>query len=375
MLYTIKRLPLLKNQSTMVKSYYCLLIITFATLLGSCQTVQELSIDYMLPADISFPNSLKRIAVVNNVPYLSDDEIKTVNKSHEKYSTFEETYCNGDPAIAAEALANSIANENYFDEVIICDSALRNHETIHKALSQEEVRTLTKDLNVDFLIAIEDIKINATRKIIFLDDFGYFYGMVDAKVSPTLRIYLPERNAPLVTIAPTDSIFWEEAGYSERMVNVRLINNKELVSQASEFAGIMPLKHILPNWKTASRFLFSDGSINMRDASIYARENNWEKAIQLWKKQYDSKSGKKKMQAACNIALGYEMQDCIASALEWAEKAQDIAKDVDKINANNSDARNSYPNYLLTSLYVNELRQRQDNLKVLSAQMARFTNE
>ena len=81
------------------------------------------------------------------------------------------------------------------------------------------------------------------------------------------------------------------------------------------------------------------------------------------------------MQAACNIALGYEMQDSIASALEWAEKAQDIAKDVDKINANNSDARNSYPNYLLTSLYVNELRQRQDNLKVLNAQMARFTNE
>lgn len=344
-------------------------------LLGSCQMVQELSIDYMLPADISFPNSLKRIAVVNNVPDLSDDEIQTVNKSHEKYSTTKETYCNGDPAITAEALANSIANENYFDEVIICDSALRNHETIHRALSQEEVRTLTEDLNVDFLIAIEDIKINATRKITFLEDLGYFYGMVDAKVSPTLRIYVPERNAPLVTIAPTDSIFWEEAGYSEGVVNGRLINDEELVSQASEFAGIMPLKHILPNWKTASRLLFSDGSANMRDASIYARENNWEKAIQLWKKQYDSKSGKKKMQAACNIALGYEMQDSIASALEWAEKAQDIAKDVDKINANNSDARNSYPNYLLTSLYVNELRQRQDNLKVLNAQMARFTNE
>ena len=46
--------------------YSHLLGICCALLLGGCQTVEQLSIDYMLPAEVSFPPSLKRVAVVNN---------------------------------------------------------------------------------------------------------------------------------------------------------------------------------------------------------------------------------------------------------------------------------------------------------------------
>lgn len=38
------------------------------------------------------------------------------------------------------------------------------------------------------------------------------------------------------------------------------------------------------------------------------------------------------MYAAYNIALGYEMQDSIHTAEEWALKAQKVAYDVDKID-------------------------------------------
>ena len=48
--------------------YSHLLGICCALLLGGCQTVEQLSIDYMLPAEVSFPPSLKRVAVVNNMP-------------------------------------------------------------------------------------------------------------------------------------------------------------------------------------------------------------------------------------------------------------------------------------------------------------------
>ena len=55
----------------------------------------------------------------------------------------------------------------------------------------------------------------------------------------------------------------------------------------------------------------------MRDAAVFVREDNWDKAIELWKQTYEKKKkGKQKMYAAYNIALGYEMQDSIHTAEE-----------------------------------------------------------
>ena len=37
------------------------------TLLWSCQSIDLLSIDYLMPAEMSFPNQLRKVAVVNNM--------------------------------------------------------------------------------------------------------------------------------------------------------------------------------------------------------------------------------------------------------------------------------------------------------------------
>ena len=53
-------------------SYY--LLLSCLMLLAGCQTVEPLAIDYMLPADVSFPPSLKRVAIVNNMPEVPDNK-------------------------------------------------------------------------------------------------------------------------------------------------------------------------------------------------------------------------------------------------------------------------------------------------------------
>ena len=60
----------------------------------------------------------------------------------------------------------------------------------------------------------------------------------------------------------------------------------------------------------------------MRDAAIYVRENSWDDAYELWRQAFEgTKNQKKKMRAALNIAVYYEMKDSLAKAEEWAEKA------------------------------------------------------
>lgn len=362
--------------------YPYILLACLLLTMGSCQSVEYLSIDYLLPADVSFPPTLKRVAIVNNTPDTPDRQ-QVADEDENRKKTENEVmrttrYYDGNAALTAEVLAESIANENYFDEVAICDSALRSHDITPRdpMLTREEVEQLTRQLDVDFLIAVENVQLAAVRKVESLSPYGNAYlGTVDLKVYPTVRVYLPERKGPMVTVNTPDSIYWEELGNSVAYVGSRLIGEEEMVRQGSEFAGTVPVRQLLPYWKTADRYLFTSGSVNMRDAAIYAKEKNWKEAIRLWEQVYENKKGKQKMYAAYNLALAYELQDSIGTSLEWARKAQTEAIKVDKVEEKKS-AEGVYaedvPHYILTSLYVTELEKRKEGIIRLKMQMQRF---
>ena len=58
----------------MTKYSYSLLVCC-VLLFSGCQSIEQLSIDYMLPAEVSFPSALRRVAVVNNMPPIPDNKL------------------------------------------------------------------------------------------------------------------------------------------------------------------------------------------------------------------------------------------------------------------------------------------------------------
>ena len=161
----------------MTKYSYSLLVCC-VLLFSGCQSIEQLSIDYMLPAEVSFPSALRRVAVVNNMPPIPDNKLILEENDEKKKDETEiarkTKYFNGDGKIATESLAEALANENYFDEVIICDSALRAHDMIPResTLSKEEVEKLTQSLGADLLIALENVQMRSIRKIEYLPEWG-----------------------------------------------------------------------------------------------------------------------------------------------------------------------------------------------------------
>lgn len=367
----------------MAKSYSLALISLLILTLSSCQSLEQISIDYLQAADLSFPSQLRKVAVVNNTGNMPDNKLITQTEKLEENLpeiSRANTYTNGDPRIAAESLAEEIANQNYFDEVVICDSALRVNDKLPRenTLSAEEVSQLASNLGVDLIIAMENLQIKATKTIRYLPDFNCYQGTVDVKVYPTVRVYLPGRSTPMNTLHPSDSIFWEEFGSSVTETAARIIPEKQMLQEAAEFAGTVPVKHLVPIWKRGTRYLYTGGSVHMRDAAIYARENSWDEAYGLWLQSFEaSKSDKKKMRAAFNIAVYYEMKDSLAKAEEWAEKARQLAK---KTETKNSSVQlqpniNEMPNYYLASMYLAELKERNSQLPKLKMQMSRFEDD
>ena len=67
---------------------------------------------------------------VDNMPEVPDNKpILAKEKKKDDFEIASKTdYYNGNAAIATESLAEALAHENYFNEVVICDSALRAHD-------------------------------------------------------------------------------------------------------------------------------------------------------------------------------------------------------------------------------------------------------
>ena len=200
----------------------------------------------------------------------------------------------------------------------------------------------------------------------------------DIKVYATVRVYVPGRSKPMTTLHPNDSIFWEDFGGSVTEAAARIIPEREMLKEAAEFAGTVPVKHLVPIWKTGKRYLYTGGSVQMRDAAIYVRENSWDNAFELWHQAFEgTKNTKKQMRTAFNIAVYYETKDSLSQAVKWAEKAQQLAKKIDKKNITDSvqASIDDVPNYYLTTLYLAELKERNAQLPKLKLQMSRFNDD
>lgn len=313
--------------------------------LVSCSSMQTISFDRLEAADINFPATVRNVAVVNNMPAVE------AGKNHKEISLRLE----GDGKIATEALAEKIADANYFDRVVICDSALRQKDAEPRTdviLGKEEVQQLATDLGVDLIFSFDRVHIETRPGVIFFEDYPVPIDAVEAAVTPVIRVYIPNRNGPLLVVSKQDTVSWEMAPD---------LSDQLIVKEASEYAAATPMNHILPHWVETSRYYYDGGNVEMRDAGVCVREGDWEGAYKLWNKLYANKKGRVQMQAAFNVALYHEMKDDMKKAIEWAEKAQELAK---------PGSREA----LQANIYIAALMERENKLPRLNVQMNRFND-
>lgn len=346
-----------------------LLILFGLVALTGCQSLDFMSIDYLLPAEMSFPTQLRKVAVVNCVPNTVENTLagqftdKPDVNSRMQYQKTE--YLLGDGKVMAEALAQTLADGDYFDQVIICDSALRADNTEQlPTLSQAEADSLMQDLGADFLIAVENVLMRVESKAAPDAYFGMFAASTDVKVAPTVRIYIPHQN-PRAAINKVDSIFWQGFGEEINEAIHALPNQRQVANEASQHAGEFIAHTFVPYWESANRYYFTNGSVAMRDAVVFMKEDNWEEAIRLWESAFnDTMSAKKKMYAAYNLALGNEMTENIEGAIDWVTKAQQYAN-----QANQGEIAQ------LASIYLQQLQQRKQSFANVKMQMQRFDED
>lgn len=93
--------------------------------------------------------------------------------------------------------------------------------------------------------------------------------------------------------------------------------------EAASYAAYMLTQMLVPYWKQTERIYYDGGCVEMRDAAVCVRENDWQGAYDLWKSLFDhSKSNKLKIKSAFNLALASEMQGDLPQAEKWMKEVE-----------------------------------------------------
>lgn len=276
-------------------------------LFSACTTLQTISFERLQAADVSYPDQVRTVGVINYAPQDKQERDSIIG------------LWNGDGMVTVESLAREIAATDYFNQVVVCDSALRpvgmGNEEI---LPMSQADSLIQTLGVDMLFAVEQVRIELKEGSLFHTELMVDVPAVDGVITPLVRAYVSGRNAPLFSISKTDTICW--------VVSPELTFG-QIMQEASDFAATLPVSYLLPHWKEMNRYYFDGGNMEMRDAGVYIREQNWEGAAALWQKLHDGRKGKVKMRAAYNLALNYELQGDYERAKEYLDTALSLASE------------------------------------------------
>lgn len=321
-----------------------ILSLVVLNLFSACTTLQPLSFERLQAADVSFPEQISNVGIVNHMPVVDRDD-QSVD--------YASGLLEGDGKIATEALAQGIAETGYFTQVVICDSAIRSQDGVEDedlVIPQETADSLMRMLGVDLLFSMERVRIQLEESSLFVPELMMDVPAIDGVVTPLVRVYVPGRSVPLYAISKTDTICWE--------LSPGLTYN-QMIEDASGHAATLSVTHLIPHWEESHRYYFDGGNVNMRDAGVYVREQNWEAAASLWRELYDGRKGKVRMRAAYNLALYSEMQDDFDQAKAYLETAASLAEE------NSREAQ-------LIQFYQLQLEEQTKQSQRLKLQMKRF---
>ncbi|MGP1435604.1 MAG: DUF6340 family protein [Phocaeicola sp.] len=321
-----------------------------AIMLTSCGSIGLIQIDQLQPAKIAFPEQVRNVAVVNNVPPAEYDSAYYIRSGKREYE--------GNGSVLTQDLATALAEGKYFDKVVICDSllyqnSLEDSQTYHP-LHQEQVEQLANDLDADMIISADRLYIKNKDVQVYDDLFDSIESAAEAKYVSLVHLYIPGREKPFMTLTEKDSLTFVLYGS---------LKDREIADEVAKHAGYKLSDALIPYWLNIQRTYYDGGISDMRDAGVAFRENNLDEAYRLWNKVYTSKKGKTKARAAFNIALYYEMKDDLEKAVEFIGKAESLVKEL------NDNDRN------MIHYYKVALLSRQKDIVQLNIQMRRFNKQ
>lgn len=321
-------------------------------LLTSCSSMNYMAIETYNPAEITFPETVGKVLVVNNALPQPDD----VGCQLSLFGTKQDTcHLKTDSALfdVCRGLGKAMADVSFFNDVLLYHDAVRKDDVYHddKKLTPEEVAALCEETGTDAVISLDRILFETDKSVVAFAE-GYVAGDISVKMAGVIRSYLPDRDNPLATVYMVDSLFFSESAYNQTILDQILPSMENAVRASGEYIGMRASPNFVPHWSTETRWFYSGMGARWKEATAFARLEKWDNATGHWEYLYHNSGGwKAQAKAASNIALGYEMKSDLKEAYEWARKSHELFK-----KHEGEEGKNTTLLYLYVQALANRLR-------------------
>ncbi|MCD8267395.1 MAG: DUF6340 family protein [Parabacteroides sp.] len=320
-------------------------------LLTSCSSIDYLSIETYNPAEITFPENIGKILVVNNVVPQPED----IGCELTLFGTKQDTcHVKADSALfdACQGLGKAMVDVSFFDDVLLYHDATRKDDVYYDdvKLTPDQVTALCDETGADAVISFDRLLFESSKNVVAFAE-GYIAGDISVLMSGVIRSYLPGRPTPLATVYMADSLFFSESAYNQILLDQMLPSQEEALRASGEYLGMRASPNFVPHWTRETRWFYSGMGTQWKEATAFARTEKWENAAERWKHLYEnSKNWKAQAKAASNIALSHEMKSELREAHEWASKSRDIFKKNEGEDGKNTKLQTLYVEALLNRL-------------------------
>jgi hypothetical protein len=239
--------------------------------------------------------------------------------------------------MAIDGLARSLQDNQRY-QVVRTNEQLKSPVTIPgqwpPLLEWSAVEHLCSKYNTNALLVLESydsnfIVTNGSRVVKKKDKDGKeissneFYAEGVATVNLGFRFYDPATKSVIDEHMYGHSRKWETSGNLLQMALTNLIDHRMAVKDVSTQTGLMYSTRISPHWYRASRSFFKKGkgdanfAIGVRRATV----NDWTGAMEAWQKSANSYKRKTAGRSYYNLALMYEIQGDLETALNHSQRA------------------------------------------------------
>ncbi|MBU0487916.1 MAG: hypothetical protein KKA07_07550 [Bacteroidetes bacterium] len=298
--------------------------------ISSCAT-SSVSMQILVPAQISVPQHIQKIAVAN----------RSLPAKGQGVWNFVEGFLSGESVFAdregsSNCIRGAVSQLNLgprFQAVLADDLDLKGTGTrqFPVMLSWAEVEKICKDKGVDALVLLEtfdsDIAFSKKTENVTKTVNGKevvvpeFLSNLRINVNAGWRVYDPANKQIIDESSFMDDKGWDTRGATEAESFNRLPSKRSAINESGYFAGEQFAIRISPGWLPATRSYYTKGHDDFKIAREYVRAGNWDEAAKIWNPLTTNPDKKIAGRACYNMAVACEMKGELEAAVGWAQKS------------------------------------------------------
>jgi len=307
-----------------------------AVFLGACKT-SSVSLDVLRPADITLPDHIQKVVVVNRTYPSKEDKVWNVVEGvltgegigTDRRATEE----------AIKGMIETMRRSPRFQLVNPYTTGEKGSGTgaFPEPLSWSKVEEICNNTQADALISLEafdsdsrlayaNVMVRQKNREGVMIDVPYVDANMRMTVTNGWRLYDIRQKRILDENRSDDFMDFTSRGINPQAAASGLPPRFNMLMQTGFKAGQDYGFRISPMWVKVSRQYYKKGSEPIKTAHRKVRANNWEAAADLWKREANSNDPKIAGRACYNMAVFSEIKGNLDIAREWAEKAYTVHK-------------------------------------------------